>query len=112
MAILLIPIFFMSLAFVILGFLRSTDKLRPTGIFLLGLPIYIITFPILMSIFNGMSGGLIENKLGTLWNVVGLLTIQDGDIYIGAVGLMLVIAALVLLSLQVYLARKKVVQND
>ncbi len=54
----------------------------------------------MMVVFNGMTGGYIENELSILWSSVELLTIQSGDVYKGAGGLILVVAATILLVLR------------
>jgi len=65
-----------------------------------------ISFPLVTVILNGITGGFIENSLSFIWTVVQFSTIQGGDIYMGAGGLLVVIASVVLLALQIFLARK------
>lgn len=107
MAILLIPIFFVSLVYIVLGFRRVKDRLRLGFVCIIGLLILGITFPLVMVVFNGMTGGYIENELSILWSSVELLTIQSGDVYMSAGGLILVVAATILLVLQIALVGKK-----
>ena len=107
MAILLIPIFFVSLTYVFFGFQRVKNKFKLSLIFLLGLFVVAISFPLVLVIFNGITGGLIEEEASFIWHVGELLTIQGGDIYMGAGGLLVIAATTILLTLQILLVGNK-----
>ena len=69
-----------------------------------------ISFPVLIVLLNGFSGGYIESHLSAVWSMVRLLSIADGDIYVGAGGLLLVSIATISVVIQVHLVRFG--QND
>jgi len=103
----LFPIFFLSLACTAYGFLRVRNKVKLSLIVFAGLPVLGIAFPLAVVVINGLSGGMIESRVNLLWSFVKLLTINGGDIYMGAGGFMLAVIAIVFLVFQLLLVREK-----
>ena len=64
-----------------------------------------ISFPLVIVLLNGFSGGYIENHLSAVWSMTKLLAIADGDIYVGAGGVLLVTIAAISVVIQVHLVR-------
>lgn len=72
-----------------------------------GLPVLGIAFPVTVVVINSLLGGLIENRMNLLWSFAKLLTIDGGDIYVGAGGLIISVFAIVFLVFQILLVREK-----
>jgi len=107
MALILLPIFFLSLACTVYGFLRVRNKVKLSLIVFAGLPVLGIAFPVTVVAINGLLGGMIESRMNLLWSFVKLITINGGDIYMGAGGLILAVIAIVFLVFQILLVPDK-----
>lgn len=107
MALLLIPVFLLSLAYTILGVSRVNDILWQFLIVLLGVFVMGISLPLVIVVLNGFAGGFIENQLGFLWRAVKLITVADGDIYMGAGGFLLVVISTISVVMQMLIVRLK-----
>ncbi len=105
MALLLIPIFILSLAYTIQGIFNVRYKLRLCLIVLLGMIVMGLTFPMIIILLDSFAGGFIENQLSILWSAARQLTIAEGDINIGASGFLLVVMSAVFIVLQIMLIR-------
>lgn len=88
-----------------MGVSRVSDPLRRGLVLLLGFVVLGITYPLSVVMFNGNTGGFIESRLSLLWSTAELFTLGDGDIYVGAGGLSLVVISSFLLVIQVLLVR-------
>ena len=106
MGLLIIPIFLLSIVYIILGFHRVSDRRQLSLIVLLGAVIIAISIPLVVVLLDGFTAGFIENQMSGVWILAKKLTIADGDIYVGAGGLLVVISSTILLILQMLLARK------
>lgn len=107
MALLLIPVFLLSLAYTILGVSNVSDKLWQFLIVSLGFFVMGISLPLVTVVLNGFAGGFIENQLSFLWRAVKLITVADGDIYMGAGGFLLVVISTISVVMQMLIVRFK-----
>ena len=103
MSLLLLPISFVSILCIILGFFRIRGYGRQGLIVLFGLPILTVSFSLAVHVIDGFVGGFIESRMGALWTAAKLMTISDGDIYLGGVGVILVLGSAALLATQLML---------
>jgi len=106
MSLLLPVLFFASLMYTILGIYRLKDRFKLTLATLLGLLIITITFPITVVLIDSLLGGFIQERGSLLWSMAKFITPGNGDVYIGAGGLLLLIVATLLLAMQMLLVRK------
>jgi len=107
MALFLLPLFFVALYYTVLAVANFKNQCKTVIVILIGFVVLGLTFPVSVAVLNGLSGGLIENRLEYLWSIAEMLTIANGDIYIGGIGLMLIIFNIVLTILQVLLTRSR-----
>ncbi|MGQ7848392.1 hypothetical protein ACUNV4_28090 [Granulosicoccus sp. 3-233] len=107
MAILLVPMFFVSLVYLFVGIHRANSMGRLFLTSAIGLIVKGISFPVVTAILNDMTGGYIETDMSAIWSDTRSLTPQKGDIYIGGAGVIVVVVSAVLLTLQMVLARRR-----
>ena len=105
MSLLLIPQFFLSLICIFIAFWRVTNKVRLSLVVFFSLPVLGISYPLVMLMLNSMAGGIVESRYSFLWSTVLFLTIDDGDIYMGAGGFILVQISTIFLIAQFLLIR-------
>lgn len=107
MALLLIPLLFVSLVYTIMGLAQVRHKGRQWLILLSGFVVLGLSFPLFIVILDGIAGGFIRTHLTGLWSLVKWLTLADGDIYVGASGFIVVAFCVILLVLQIMLVRNR-----
>ncbi len=107
MALILVPVFLLSLACTVSAIHRGIRQRRTCLSVLLGLFVMTISLPVFVIVLDGMSAGFVQEHLSLLWHLARRMTVADGDIYMGAGGLLLVVFSIILLVLQLLLLRGK-----
>jgi len=107
MALFLLPIFVVAFFYTAVAIIKIKNQSKMVFAILIGFIVMLLSFPVVITVLNGIFGGMIQKQLKGLWSITESLTIANGDIYIGGIGLVIVVFSIVLIILQVVLTRSR-----